>query len=363
MAISLSRRLFLSAAAALPLAPCTRLSAAAAGAPERRISGPFAHDNLAIYLVHGASAPGPVPLTLAEAMQRGHAVVYETGNVSELSIENTGLEDVFVQSGDIVKGGKQDRVLTISMILPAKSGKLPIASFCVEQGRWTARGREDVSRFGTAASALPSREAKLAMKVTPKLDPAAAAAAAAGGRPGIAQRGNAETSAQGKVWDSVRKTQTRLSDAVGAPVAARESATSLQLTLENEKLRASQAAYAAALSGKGAAESDVIGFVFAINGKINSADLYPSNGLFRKMWAKNLNASVTEALAAKSESAGAAPDADAVLAFLDAAESGNPSEREITRQVRLETREAAGNFMFETRGRAGALLHRNYLAK
>ena len=71
---------------------------------------------------------------------------------------------MYVQSGDIVKGGKQDRVLMVSMVLPPNSGRLPIESFCVEQGRWQARGREDVSRFASADAALPSREAKLAMK-------------------------------------------------------------------------------------------------------------------------------------------------------------------------------------------------------
>ena len=50
-----------------------------------------------------------------------------------------------MQSGDIVKGGQQDRVLTVSLMLPPKSGRIPIASFCVEQGRWPARGKEDVT--------------------------------------------------------------------------------------------------------------------------------------------------------------------------------------------------------------------------
>ena len=198
MSLGISRRRFLQSASAAPIIFVAPELAFAATASARRISGPFVHENLAIYLVHGDSAPGPVPLTLQEAMMRGKAHVYETGNVNELSIENTGEEEVFVQSGDIVKGGKQDRVLTVSLMLPAKSGKMPIASYCVEQGRWTARGREDVNRFATAAASLPSREAKLAMKVaTPAAD--ARNSQAAPGRPAQA------VSAQGKVWDSVAK--------------------------------------------------------------------------------------------------------------------------------------------------------------
>ena len=65
---------------------------------------------------------------------------------------------MFIQAGDIVKGGKQDRVLTVSLLLPAKSGRVPIASFCVEQGRWSARGKEDHAKFSSAKEAMPSRD-------------------------------------------------------------------------------------------------------------------------------------------------------------------------------------------------------------
>ena len=36
--------------------------------PKTRISGPYAHENLSVYFVHGASAPGAVPLTSSEAL-------------------------------------------------------------------------------------------------------------------------------------------------------------------------------------------------------------------------------------------------------------------------------------------------------
>ena len=122
-----------------------------------RISGPHVHENLAIYFVHGTSAGGPVPLTLQEALAKGSVQVIETGRVNELQIENTGGEEVFIQAGDIVKGGKQDRVLTVSFLLPPNSGRVPIASFCVEQGRWSARGKEDQAKFSSASEAMPSR--------------------------------------------------------------------------------------------------------------------------------------------------------------------------------------------------------------
>lgn len=374
MSLAISRRAFLRSSIAIPVVCAAPGLAFSAPEVTRKLSGPFVHENLAIWLVHGPSAPGPVPLTLGEAMAKGNTHVYETGTVSELSIENAGDEEVFVQAGDIVKGGKQDRVLTVSLILPPRSGKMPIASYCVEQGRWTARGREDVGRFASSAAALPSREAKLAMKVaatapTGSSEPRSVARTAtvaqgqsSQGRSAQGQSGQGQ-SAQGKVWETVARTQEKLARSVGAPVASAQSATSMQLTLENAKLKATQEEYAKALAGKGEAEGDVVGFVFAINGRINSADLYPSNGLFRKMWRKNFDASVTEALADKGDASGETPAADTVLAFLDNAEKGKPSERAITQTVSLETREAPGNFMFETRGKKGGYVHRNYLAK
>src|SRR5438105_9473050 len=138
---------------------------AAAQAPEtNRITGPLTHENLAVYFVHGPSAPGKVPLTLDEALAKRVVQVRETGNVNQLEIENLGNDEVFIQAGDIVKGGQQDRSLMVSLLLPPKSGRVPIASFCVEQGRWSVRGREDVKNFSTSTASVPSREMKLAMK-------------------------------------------------------------------------------------------------------------------------------------------------------------------------------------------------------
>ena len=93
-------------------------------ANEYRLSGPIVHENLAIYLVHGKSAGGAVPLTLDEAIAKRAVKVHETGNVNELQVENLGSDEMFVQSGDIVKGGQQDRVLSVSLILPPKSGRI-----------------------------------------------------------------------------------------------------------------------------------------------------------------------------------------------------------------------------------------------
>ncbi|MEQ1713626.1 MAG: DUF6569 family protein, partial [Hyphomicrobium sp.] len=392
----------------------TAETGSATAAPAERISGPHVHENLAIYFVHGPSAPGAVPLTLAEALDNAAVEVRETGTVNTLEIENTSDHDVYIQSGDIVKGGKQDRVLTMSLLLPPKSGRVPIGSFCVEQGRWAARGKEDVKAFTSAREAMPSREAKLAMN-RPKVAPAPLPVAGRGpvqqGRvpsyteqqtanaaqqrgdtlsgaaqqrgdtlSGAAQQrgdtlsGAAQqrgdyasgSSRQSDVWAEVAKTQAKLAAGLTtASVAAPESKSSLQLTLEHQKLKEARAAYLAALSGAAKAEGDIVGYVFAVNGKLNSADIYPSNGLFQKMWPKLLNASITEAIGERSasEAKAAAPVPTAVQTFLDAAEKGKSQENAFGKLMKQEIREADAALYVEARKASGGFVHRNYIAK
>jgi hypothetical protein len=334
-----------------------------------RISGPLVHENLAVYFVHGKGAGGPVPLTLQEALAKGYVQVVETGQVNELQIENTGGEAVFIQAGDIVKGGKQDRVLTVSLLLPSKSGRVPIASFCVEQGRWSPRAGEDHAKFSSAKESMPSRAALLAMAAPPApRAPEARPAQGQGPNPAAAQRArdpDETASKQRQVWDQVAATQRKLERGVGATVASPQSVSSLQLSLENAKLKEARTAYIKALQGAGEKEDDVIGYVVAINGRLSVANIYPSNALFRKMWEKQLAAVVTEAIGEKMGAAPAAapPPAPAATEFLAAAEKGKSFERTLAAGMRQEVRDADRSLYNEARAADGKWIHRSYLAK
>jgi hypothetical protein len=356
----------LAALSASPLVLSALAAFGAAPSPDPvRVSGPVTHANLTVYFIHGTSAPGKAPLTLEEALAKRNVEVRETGNVNQLEIENRGNEPVFIQAGDIVKGGQQDRTLMVSLLLPPKSGRIPIASFCVEQGRWSARGKEDVKTFASASGHVPSREMKMAMQAPAKaVEPVASTVDPSQRGQRMAPRAGDDTSVrQGAVWDGVRKLQSKLADKVGAPVAAPESASSLQLALENKKLATEQKAYVEALKAAGEASDDVIGYVFAINGAISSGDVYPSNALFRKMWSKLLNAGATEAIGHRNDTAAApSPSIEAVNAFLAGAEKGTKNEKPLTAGLRQETREGEKAFMFETASGSG-FVHRNYLAK
>jgi hypothetical protein len=110
---------------------------------------------------------------------------------------------------------------------------------------------------------------------------------------------------------------------------------------------------------------DVIGYVFAINGKVNSADVYASNALFKKLWPKLLKASAIEALAElQRDKKFAPPSTDEVRGLLDDS-NGEEKQKDVTRRVQVVTRESAGNVSFETRdrGRGDAVVHKNYIKK
>src|SRR5687768_17232085 len=196
---------------------------AAAQSPAYRISAPYSHKNLTIFLIHGKDETSKTNiLTLQEAMQRQILRVYETSDVNELSVENISKSfDVFIQSGDIVKGGKQDRVLAVSIIIPARSGRIKIEAFCVEAGRWQKRGNEDSKQIASPNDPNASKELKLATN---------------GSR------------SQQEVWEKVSEAQKKSERTVGAPVVSAQSRSSLQLSLENGRIAANAEEYVAKFS-------------------------------------------------------------------------------------------------------------------
>jgi hypothetical protein len=321
--------------------PAAQAAAAAVAADDYKISGPYTHNNLAVFLIHGQDKlAGKTFLTLQEALKQRKVVVYETQNVNELAIENLSrYEEVYVQSGDIVKGGQQDRMLGVDLVVPPRSGKISIAAFCVEQGRWQKRGREEVTRFSSSNERVATRGLKIAAN---------------------------KSKSQGEVWNKVAEAQGKLSANVGATVNAPISQSSFQLTLENRQVQETADAYLKALAHVADGQHDVIGYAFAINGRVNSADVYASGALFRKLWPSLLKASAVEAIAElqKNGKFDAVAPAD-VSAFLEDAGTGAATEQDVTKRVRMITRESKVNILFETRDRsaAGAWLHRSYIKK
>ena len=155
-----------------------------------------------------------------------------------------------MQSGDIVKGGQQDRMIGVDLIVPARSGKIKIAAFCVEQGRWTKRGSEDSTKFTSSTDRAATRELKLAAN---------------------------KSRSQGEVWAKVarRKKLARTWRSVAAPVSASSSSSP-----ENEGARDAASTSFAAIVDRHRTPSATPSPSTATEQR----EVYASPALFRKLW-------------------------------------------------------------------------------
>jgi len=89
-------------------------------------------------------------ITLKDALNSGLLEIRETfssgGNVNQLEVRNLSKDTVFIMAGELVSGGKQDRVIAKNILLPPGKNFVPLPVFCVEHGRWSA-GSEDGASF------------------------------------------------------------------------------------------------------------------------------------------------------------------------------------------------------------------------
>ncbi len=266
-------------AAVLAAAVAAAVSVGAASAA--RLSGPVAHGALTVYFTYdGAAQAYAKALSVEEALGTGTVEIVDTGNVRRLLVRNRGDTPVFLQMGDLLKGGMQDRVIeTSTVVLPHSEAYVP--AYCVELGRWLMSGFED--RFLAQGLLLPGAADVLKYN-------------------------------QQHVWNTVARMQGSLETALGYPVVDGVSSTSLPRTLE----MASKAAdsYVAAL-GK-APPQGATGYVAVANGTVVAADRFGSAELLRKLWPKLVRAAAFSSMVATGGPGNVRSGAD-VEAFLDSA--------------------------------------------
>jgi len=160
--------------------------------------------------------------------------------------------------------------------------------------------------------------------------------------------------------------QDKLKRSIKAEVTDGASASSFELTVETPKVKETTEAYIKALSGIVQSKNDVIGYVFAINGHVNSADVYASRALFLKLWPKLLKASAVEAIAELNKDVEVKPImSEVVETFMAEAEKPSAAAKDVTRRVKVVTREDDNNIFFETQDRSqkDGWVHRNYIKK
>jgi hypothetical protein len=167
---------------------------------------------------------------------------------------------------------------------------------------------------------------------------------------------------QTEVWKEVANAQKNLSVNVTADVTVNASSSSLQLSLENKKLKKATESFVNKFDDLTKGKSDVIGYAFAINGKINSADIYLSNHLFAKLWPKMLKAAVTEAISLADQTKGETePTSGEISIFIAQADKGAKKERRTVAKSKVVTRSTKNEAVYEARDKADLVVHRNYV--
>jgi hypothetical protein len=184
-------------------------------------------------------------------------------SVNELVLVNNSSRPLILLAGEVVSGGKQNRIIGADVVVPPKSDPLPLSVFCVEHGRWTPGG----GAFAPAkAMAHPSirMEAQVAKSQTGVWDSVSRSAVAAG---------------------APSSPTSSYMDVLASPKAKREMeevASSIEVDYERE-LRDQ-------MRDRGA-----VGVVVAVDGELVWSDVFPSPDLFRKYSPKLLRSYVMEA--------------------------------------------------------------------
>jgi hypothetical protein len=234
----------------------------AESAGELFFSEPIRYHNLSLVAV-GTQRRGPFQryTLLEEGLERRTLRVRELkGNsgeaeVNAVEVKNRGNLPVYLLGGEMILGGKQDRIIERDTVVDNNSAWTRVAVFCVEQGRW--RGRNMKFRSGGALAHVALRRAAL-------------------------------SGDQSKVWQEVARKNLR---------HGTQSATeTYRRTIQNATLRNKIGPYRRQLVSKLPAGVQIAGIVFAINGQIRVADLFGNPLLFAALRDKLLSAYILEAL-------------------------------------------------------------------
>jgi len=231
------------------------------------------------------------------------------GQVPTIKVVNKSDRMVFLMAGEELVGGKQNRVLNASMMVPAK-GEMPIPVTCVERGRWGYTSR----RFGSGTSSSHSR---LRMMMSKQVS-------------GSYKAAGAPTSNQAAVWNEISRKMDKLGSS--------SSSDALHDMYQDyaQKLDA--------VVGELPAPEDSNGAVFAIHGKIVGADLFDKVTTLRKLWAKLIKSYAADALEEPKEKS-APVEAQRIAEWLGSAGSAQQhwfDSPGIGKDVRIEGQHLAG---------------------
>lgn len=304
-------------------------------APGFKVLDPIRHGNLTIFPVVAAkSYPTNEFLTLDEGLRSGDVVVTEAGSVqglirrhgmppvhydgatvNRLVLVNNSKRPLLLLAGEIVSGGKQDRVIGKDRIVPAESDPVDLGVFCVEPGRWVATSEH----FGASEAMYGSAKGVMVGNAPPPM--------AIMAQPSVRAKAMADKNQQ-EVWDAVNKQKAAMTVEVAgtAPAAATEVArvSSYAKVNENQEVRKYVDSLAKPLEQNYQSlihqlrDRNAVGVVVAVNGRIIWADVFASTDLLSKYWPKLVRSYASEAVVTRAKEMDvSAKQADSFLADME----------------------------------------------
>lgn len=254
----------------------------------------------------------------------------DNAEVNRLAIVNNSGKTLILIAGEIVIGGKQDRIVAHDCMVASTNTPVPIDVFCVEHGRWSPRAR---TSEGVAAG-FASAETVMA---SPKERKAAQA-----------------QKDQSAVWNEV-------AEKVSVNSVSTSTGT-LNSVYGNKQVNTRLKTYESALRLK-LSSKKLVGAVAAINGKIVSADVFANNSLFQAYWPKLLKSYSLEAISApkvKYTQAGS-DDAESFLTRVEGEKS--QSDLKGIYSVKENQSDSDASFELEHNGDKSKLIHFNRVNK
>jgi hypothetical protein len=287
------------------------------GASGYKVLEPIRHGNLTVFPVLAAkSYPTSEFLTLDEGLRSGEVVVTEYGSlqglirrhpaqpvvhgnaeVNRLVLVNNSKRPLLLLAGEIVTGGKQDRVIGKDRIVPAESDPVDLSVFCVEPGRWVATSEHFGASGATYAGSVGG---PVSLQGTLMAQPSVRAKA----------MGDKN---QAMVWDEVKKQReavtVEMSAASPAVAAEMGKTSSYARVMENDEVKKRIDAVAKPIEQnyqsliKQLRDRNAVGVVVAVNGRIIWADVFASTELLEKYWPKLVRSYASEAVVTRAKDA------------------------------------------------------------
>jgi len=299
--------------------PCVVQAGEVAPASGYSLLSPIRSSNLTVFPVVATKSYDTAEfLTLDEGLRTGEVVVTEAGQaqglirrrpgepavihpvrgaqVNQLVLVNNSKRPLLLLAGEIVTGGKQDRVIGKDRIVPAESDPVDLSVFCVEPGRWVAaNGKDEFSLEGGMHGNVASPSVR---------------ASAMGAKN------------QQQVWDDVAKSKQAMSLVVTAPAAAEVNSTSSYArVMDNKEVQQKVDAVAEPVQRnyesviRQLRDKNAVGVVVSVNGEIVWADIFASTQLLQKYWPKLIRSYATEAVVTRAK--GGEASAREAQKFLD----------------------------------------------